>query len=368
VNTVAPAIASSAVIATPIEPTPGTWTGSPTLTYQWQRLVGTWQDIDGATTAARAPVDADWGYSLRLAEIPNGNAALAVASNATGLTAEAPVQSYSAQRQTDGDMEAANTTAFTPGNSATLSKETATPYEGVRHLRVAYNGQNVPYASSANILTIGDYIDVTGSCRGDGSLAWPLIATGSAVIGLFSGTTSATWQPYRALTRTDAVNILYEARASVTGYCDHDAVLIRIITPNTQLVAPSANMRITQAITLPVSPLPGTAVWLRTRIDSAGNWWETILIYTGSQWNITTYSVATYTRTSRLAATNIGAVTHVRLNMNADAISLYTSTDGVDFTQRDTTKTNNTYQTATGVNVLHTSDVTLGSLSYADPN
>jgi hypothetical protein len=47
------------------------------------------------------------------------------------------------------------------------------------------------------------------------------------------------------------------------------------------------------------------------------------------------------------------------------SISLYTSADGETFTQRGSTINNSTYQTATGVNVLATSDVTLGNLEYA---
>lgn len=74
---------SSAVIGTEISGTAGTWTGSPTLTYQWQRNTGSWGNIGGATSIDYTPVDADFGYTLRLAEIPNGDTGAAAYSAAT---------------------------------------------------------------------------------------------------------------------------------------------------------------------------------------------------------------------------------------------------------------------------------------------
>lgn len=50
----------------------------------------------------------------------------------------------------DGDMEAAGTTAWTSGNSATLSKQTSDPHSGTRCLRVS--GDVYPYAYQSNIL------------------------------------------------------------------------------------------------------------------------------------------------------------------------------------------------------------------------
>lgn len=84
-NTAVPTTDGTApVIGTEIAGTAGTWTGSPTLTYQWQRYSGSWADIGGATAIDYTPVDADFGLTLRLVEIPNGVTASAAYSAATG--------------------------------------------------------------------------------------------------------------------------------------------------------------------------------------------------------------------------------------------------------------------------------------------
>lgn len=84
VNTVAPAITATAIVGMQINGDDGTWTGSPTFTYQWQRNTGSWVNIAGATNKNYTPVNADIGYPLRLQVTPNvGNAAVSNATNAT---------------------------------------------------------------------------------------------------------------------------------------------------------------------------------------------------------------------------------------------------------------------------------------------
>jgi hypothetical protein len=61
--------------------TPGTWSGSPVLTYQWRR---SGVDIGGETGLTYTFVDADFGLTVDVIEIPDGVTASAVASAATG--------------------------------------------------------------------------------------------------------------------------------------------------------------------------------------------------------------------------------------------------------------------------------------------
>lgn len=53
---------------------PGEWTGSPTLTYQWQRSLDgqIWEDIEDATSIDYAVQPRDYGYYLRFSETANG--------------------------------------------------------------------------------------------------------------------------------------------------------------------------------------------------------------------------------------------------------------------------------------------------------
>jgi hypothetical protein len=170
----------------------------------------------------------------------------------------------------------------------------------------------------------------------------------------------------RTLSRADSTDI----RLQTSGVSDVtvDNASVKALTLNGQLTAPSANMKIDQLFTLPGTPIKGTQVWVYLRISdyAVGNFWKVELLYTGTQWNINLYSVATFTKTSRIAATNVGATNGVRINMNADSISLWTTPDGgANWTQQGSTITNNTYQTATGVNAAWTSDVTAGNLVFA---
>ncbi|MFA6270689.1 MAG: hypothetical protein WC657_05810 [Candidatus Paceibacterota bacterium] len=373
VNTVAPAIASSAVIGTTITPTAGTWTGSPTLTYQWQRYVGAaWQDISGATTAARAPVDADFGYALRLAEIANGNAALAVASNATGLAAEAPVQSLGVTNVVvEGDMEAATTAAWTPGNAAVLSKETGTPHGGTQVLRSARNSTNTPTARQA-ILNAAKYYEFTGYARSDGN-ATPRVGDIFNSVTQFNGTTSTSWQSFRFPIRPGGVDF-YLVTFTSTGneYCEFDDLVVKELTLNTQLVAPSADGVLTFLYTLPETPLQSDQLWFMPRISdfATGNYWIALLIYTvAGQWDLSLHSVATKTRSAaKFTASNIGASNGIQITLSANDWAVKTTADaGENWTSRGT-HNNALYNTATGVNVVASSGFVLGALSYSDPN
>jgi hypothetical protein len=129
-------------------------------------------------------------------------------------------------------------------------------------------------------------------------------------------------------------------------------------------------MQINFLYTLPASPVAGEDVWLLLRISDfgGGNYWLAWLRYTGSQWDVNLYSVASHTRSSVAAATNVGTTNGLRVTMNGDQVSLWTTANGgANWTQRDTTKTNTTYQTATGVNVIHASTFTPGQLSFVNP-
>jgi hypothetical protein len=67
-NTVAPAVAGVTRERQMLTADPGTWTGSPTFSFQWQRSdgAGGWQDLADATDAAYVPSASDVGSTLRV--------------------------------------------------------------------------------------------------------------------------------------------------------------------------------------------------------------------------------------------------------------------------------------------------------------
>lgn len=66
--------ASEPVVGETYSGTAGEWTGSPTLTYQWQRSLDgqIWEDIEDATSIDYAVQPRDYGYYLRFSETANG--------------------------------------------------------------------------------------------------------------------------------------------------------------------------------------------------------------------------------------------------------------------------------------------------------
>ncbi len=71
----------------PIDPTPGTWTGDPTITYEWQRCDPACTAIPGATSLTYTPRAADVGYKLNLVETATNVAGSSTSE--TGLSTDA---------------------------------------------------------------------------------------------------------------------------------------------------------------------------------------------------------------------------------------------------------------------------------------
>lgn len=377
-NTVAPTNSVTAQIGVQITGTRGTWDNSPTsFSDQWQRSTtgvgSSWADIVGATSLNYTPVDVDFGYFLRRVETAiNTGGGAAATSAATANVAEVAAQSLGAELLTNSDFNA--WTGDDPVGWALTGESGSDPAVHQVASGETHSGSGTGAANFYNTVTAGNVPHLTQGVVVDGSwhegdLALSVLTgtmrvfLGSAT-QIFSYTTSG---QKRLLGRASGVQ--YTLRPSGTPLdATVDSAGVKLLTLNPQLTAPSADMRLDLRYTLPGSPVAGTQLWLLPRISdfAAGNYWAGVLEYTGSQWNITLFSVAAHSRTSRIAATNIGTTNGIRINFNGDSLSLYTTAN--DFggvTQRGTTITNSTYSTATAVNALHTSDVTLGTLTYA---
>lgn len=78
VNTVAPVVTGTGYVGYTLSTTDGTWTDSPTFTYQWQRfLSGAWNNISGATSSTYVVTIADEGNPVRC---------VVIATSTTGVT------------------------------------------------------------------------------------------------------------------------------------------------------------------------------------------------------------------------------------------------------------------------------------------
>jgi hypothetical protein len=94
---------------------------------------------------------------------------------------------------TDGNMEASGTSAWY-AFQATLSKETTSPKEGLKNLKILATsaaGARYPTAEQVGILISGDTYNVTAWARSDGTQV-PYLYTGTIH---WTGTNSTEWQP-----------------------------------------------------------------------------------------------------------------------------------------------------------------------------
>ncbi len=130
----------------------------------------------------------------------------------------------------DSSMEATGTGEWAAGSSATLTKETGSPYQGLQVLRVAYNGTSVPFAYQV-IGASGDVLHIAGRARGDGTYA-PGIRNASG-LSVWTGSTSTDWQHFNLTVTLDGTYLRLVAIATGAGYCEFDAIQARPVLART---------------------------------------------------------------------------------------------------------------------------------------
>lgn len=173
----------------------------------------------------------------------------------------------------------------------------------------------------------------------------------------------------RGLLQAGNVDILIQSNTSPAQDATVNYASCKPITLNPEMTVPSANMKMTTLFSLPASPRVGDQVRLSVRASnySAGNHLYAWLWYNlSSVWEVRLYSVASYALTQLIGAvTSLGTVNGLRVNCNGNSISMFTTTDsGSNWTQRGSTVTHSTYNTATKANVIWTPDFTMTQLKY----
>lgn len=134
----------------------------------------------------------------------------------------------------DGDMEDSGVSAWTAGNSATLTKETTSPKGGTRNLKIAYNAVNNPYAKQASLLVNRRY-RITGFARSNGSVI-PSLQDGLSVV-LWTGTASTDWQDFDVTFDATTTDVLLYSDATGAGYVEFDTMdIVQISFPGDRSV------------------------------------------------------------------------------------------------------------------------------------
>ena len=128
---------------------------------------------------------------------------------------------HGAELLVDGNQEAATTVVWTAGNSAALTKDTTSPYEGTQVLRITYNAVNDPYCSQT-VLTLGLTYRVRGFMRSDGT-GVPKLLQGTTQVWLGSAA-ATTWQEFDAVFTCTATDLRFQCTTVGAAYCEVDLV------------------------------------------------------------------------------------------------------------------------------------------------
>lgn len=283
-----------------------------------------------------------------------------------GNTAIIPAQSFGAELLTNGDFSTAALSGWTKlndnGSTATISETAAGGGAGSGAATYNNNTSAVSLALEQDVMTIGDWYEIAGEMTAytGGRLDITYSGAGVALPSLSSV------RAVRQVDRATASKFRPQTGGALPRLFTVDNFSIKKLTMNAEQTAPSADMDVQLLYTLPASPRAGDRVFLPARISSfsSGNYWLVMLEYSGSQWNVFLYSVASHTRTQQKTISNVGNTNGLRFWASGTTIRMYTTADGgSNWTQRDTDLTLATYQTAIGYNGFAGSAFTLGLLS-----
>lgn len=277
-----------------------------------------------------------------------------------------PVQSFGPELLVNGDFsDGLNgwTKLNDNGSTATITETAPDGSPGTGAATWNNSGSAVFVLLRQTVYTAGKWYETRGSMTAYTGGRMDIVSGGAVPVSPLSSVRSV-----RRVERAVGTDLTLQPGGALPRLFTSDDWGVKELTIPAEQTAPSADMDITFLYTLPVTPLADDRVFLLGRISSfsSGNYWLVMLEYTGSQWNVTLYSVASHTRTQQKTASNVGSTNGLRFYANGTTIRMYTTADsGANWTQRDTDLTSSTYQTATGYNAFAGSEVTLGALSAA---
>jgi len=176
--------------------------------------------FDGVLTLSQHADFGAWGRSLVSPMLPADRRYFDIGSQVAYGNEPRPNQEDGAELVVDGDMEAAGTAAWTPRNTAVLTKVAGSPSgSGTQVLNIA---GAVGDAAGQTISDVGVQYRFRGWARGDGASAYPRIVCGTQA---WAGTTSDTWQ-YFDVVFTAVSTVVYWWITGGAGWVEFDDVSV----------------------------------------------------------------------------------------------------------------------------------------------
>lgn len=275
-----------------------------------------------------------------------------------------PSQSLGAELLTNGDFSNGLnswTKLNDNGTTATITETAANGSAGTGSASYANSGSAVSLGLTQSVFSVGDYYEVGAELTAYTSGRLDVTMSSNAFFNLTSAKAA------RYIGRASGTNLQPQVGGALPRTLTLDNLSVKKLTLSPEKTAPSEDMDVSFLYTLPASPLSGDSVWLPARISSfsSGNYWLVYLEYSGTQWNVYLYSVASHTRTQQKTASNVGTTNGLRFYALGTTIRMYTTANsGTNWTQRDTDLTSSTYQSSVGYNAIYGSQFTPGALAY----
>jgi len=125
----------------------------------------------------------------------------------------------------DGNMENAGVASWTVGGSATLTKDTTSPYGGTQDLRIAWNNAGKANASQA-VTTIGKIYRVSGWGRSDDGTGNPRVLDGTGHLIKSLGTPT-NWTYFDETYTAESTNFHLYNDTNSASYVEFDNVVVQ---------------------------------------------------------------------------------------------------------------------------------------------
>jgi len=212
INSVAPSVSGSTPVGSTLTCAPGTWSNSPTYTYQWTRAGS---NIGSATSSTYVTVEADIGSAIGCKVVAtNGVASSAATASSNTITPTATTPANTVAPVASGTATVGQTLSTTNGtwtgipaptftyqwqrdntgggsysniSSATSSSYTLVDADDACHVRCVVTGTNSAGNASANSNALGLVIEPSPT----NSVA--PVASGTAKVGSTLSVTNGTW-------------------------------------------------------------------------------------------------------------------------------------------------------------------------------
>ena len=199
---------------------------------------------------AREELTTRYGFTWNTALIPDSTSILDPGVDDSITTAGGSVARVNSQHTNidvivDGNCNNSTVIWWAAVNTATLTKDATTPYEGAYSLKIAYDGSHAnPYARQT-VMTAGQTYRLKCWMWGDAGSGIPKIK--DSAVTLWTGANTAAWQPVDVTFTATGTTIDFGGDFGVAGFVKVDTISLENVTAGAAVQAIAANQPVHDA-------------------------------------------------------------------------------------------------------------------------